>query len=807
MSMTRDEIIAASRVPNTDSVYFLGCFESRVTLYAQQVRALNLVDAIIASGRVRHNGRVAVVGGGAAGITAAAAFALEMPDLQAIDLYEFKDELLHLQVGSTHRYLHPHIYDWPEAGALRLDAGLPILNWSADTAGNVADRLVQQFTAIEEKHRALRVHYGRKVTRVQPYDRLGCRVFTSREPTGVDHLYDAVILSPGFGYERDLTDRTFSYWDPVAQAASIRTAASESRIFVSGNGDGGLVDFMTLALRTKSHQELCHFITEYPGIGPAMEKLLEIERKIWDGSAAPDIYAMYQDRVLESLPVGMLLDVAEMLRPDVRIVFHTREPHLLRRDTAVINRLGAFLAIEADRTQERDKIEVITGINIDGSALDPEVKFSNGATFSPSYRFLRFGSLKEENLEPFKEHASAWRAIHAPSPSGYRPATPDLEPLASARFQKHRTTLPTVQPYPHTEVAGALTLRLDMPSPNTCAWRSSVPVADAARFWRNNAPPVEIVCDMQAVNAGSLATAIARLAVHSKQCHLYSSDSHGWGDIFNTYTGRARPGPHVDAHFVFRRIRQAVSDLPVVEEMPPDTLADRIHAALDVDVIARLNETLIRCLQPHPTLELGWPIEAMLRSQIRSLWQTWHLQLEGSALKRRRFLLLLASIEDRAEMNRAALVHVGPKIMTLHLARSAILALAVSLVLEEQVSPSDSFPGNLLGGKITAHASGVSWMDGKDLGPELISHPWTTTFVLLSELSEAEEQLRAELRRLDKAEGETLRISDVSPDERPIIIGCDFVFRKALEGGREAVRKYVARLVRDRAIASAAYLE
>jgi hypothetical protein len=47
--MTAKAIIEATLVPGTKSVFFLGCFEKRVTLYAQQVRALNLVDAILES--------------------------------------------------------------------------------------------------------------------------------------------------------------------------------------------------------------------------------------------------------------------------------------------------------------------------------------------------------------------------------------------------------------------------------------------------------------------------------------------------------------------------------------------------------------------------------------------------------------------------------------------------------------------------------------------------------------------------------------------------------------------------------------
>jgi hypothetical protein len=42
-----EAVIREARVPST-SVFFLGCFASRVTLLSQQRRALNLVDAILA---------------------------------------------------------------------------------------------------------------------------------------------------------------------------------------------------------------------------------------------------------------------------------------------------------------------------------------------------------------------------------------------------------------------------------------------------------------------------------------------------------------------------------------------------------------------------------------------------------------------------------------------------------------------------------------------------------------------------------------------------------------------------------------
>lgn len=45
--MTPQQIINEAVIPGTGSVLVLGSFEKRVTVYAQQVRALNLVDALL----------------------------------------------------------------------------------------------------------------------------------------------------------------------------------------------------------------------------------------------------------------------------------------------------------------------------------------------------------------------------------------------------------------------------------------------------------------------------------------------------------------------------------------------------------------------------------------------------------------------------------------------------------------------------------------------------------------------------------------------------------------------------------------
>ena len=60
-------------VAGVDGFYVLGSFARSVTVYSQQVRAIGLIDAMLGLGKLRHDSKVAVIGGGIAGTTAAAA--------------------------------------------------------------------------------------------------------------------------------------------------------------------------------------------------------------------------------------------------------------------------------------------------------------------------------------------------------------------------------------------------------------------------------------------------------------------------------------------------------------------------------------------------------------------------------------------------------------------------------------------------------------------------------------------------------------------------------------------------------------
>src|SRR5712692_2890798 len=69
------EVLDLMAVPEWSGIYVLGCFARYVTVYSQQVRALNLVYGLYKTDKLNGSSRIVVIGGGAAGLTAAVAAA------------------------------------------------------------------------------------------------------------------------------------------------------------------------------------------------------------------------------------------------------------------------------------------------------------------------------------------------------------------------------------------------------------------------------------------------------------------------------------------------------------------------------------------------------------------------------------------------------------------------------------------------------------------------------------------------------------------------------------------------------------
>lgn len=433
--MTREDILKECRT-NARSVFVVGCFETRVTLLAQQVRAINLVDALLSTrGLIRDNGRVAIIGAGAAGITASVAFAKAAPGLSAIHVYERQGEWLHLQANSD-RFLHPHLYDWPRSHAIKRDAGLPIMNWKADKASNVAIRLKAYYDSACIGS-AVELLPNKTVTKVDPFPEGGCRVDVEDIGSIHSEKYDVAILCIGFGYEKFLGGENESYWNPSKFAKSILRPGGPHSVFVSGNGDGGLVDFMMAVYNKKNHKEICDFVTSYKGLRKVSQRLLKIEEQAWVNGPSIDLYANYQAQLLPILPTNMLLDVEPLLRKNVRVSLHTNYKTLFKRETAILNRFGAFLAIEADANARTKRIRLCVHKEFPSVDVPPKsgvVQIGGEVPHTPDFRILRLGPDGESNCVPF-QNLLDWRTRVASSRGpGFRQATPKLSVEAKLRF-------------------------------------------------------------------------------------------------------------------------------------------------------------------------------------------------------------------------------------------------------------------------------------------------------------------------------------------------------------------------------------
>ena len=271
------------KVPGPPEVYLLGCLERRVTVYSQQVRALNLIYALEQCAGLQAGARIGIVGAGIAGLTAAAA-ALQRGF--AVTLLEEKPStvLLWRQADCDKRWLHPHVYDWPQPDSLQDDAKLPVMTWTANTARQVVSKLKSQWLAIREQNPKSLLDEHFQVTDVTVNNRDG-KPQLQWGPGLQRKDCAAVILAVGFGEEQTVAPlASLSYWD-YDGPSSPGTFAASKRCLISGSGDGGLTDVLCASIAGFQHDTFVKELGLDQGANPATQKLVELVTQIEDTGA------------------------------------------------------------------------------------------------------------------------------------------------------------------------------------------------------------------------------------------------------------------------------------------------------------------------------------------------------------------------------------------------------------------------------------------------------------------------------------------------------------------------------------------
>lgn len=313
-----------------DGIYAIGVRERGVTLYNQQVRAHNLVWALSELDRAgtRKLGRIAVIGAGAAGLTATAALLSCTTEESSVMLFEKEWDLCPVQQGCDGRWLHPSLYAWPDWGSRAPSASLPVLNWSEGRASDVARTLLSGFANYrqifgKQRFRAfVGVHHLQIKAERKQIDFIGTNVvmkdayFSQGDSEGGTETFDTIIFAAGFGWERTNKFKTPSYWRNE-QLAQPNLSVDRSRYLVSGYGDGALIDVCRLTIERFRQDTIL-----YELFGSDLEKTEDALRQSLSGLASHTNLLDFFGQIEETLLKAPKASLRNRLRKDSAVTLH-----------------------------------------------------------------------------------------------------------------------------------------------------------------------------------------------------------------------------------------------------------------------------------------------------------------------------------------------------------------------------------------------------------------------------------------------------------------------------------------------------
>ena len=388
-----DEILPYSLVPGFPGVFVCGCFERWVSIQLQATRGHNLAWALIETKRLRAGQRAAVIGGGFAGLSAAAA--LGRKGIK-VTLFERAPALLATQRDNHTRWIHPHIHEWPRPGSRNPRAGLPLLDWHAGLAADMAAEVLRAF-ATETQRSEIAVRCSARETV------LGAGPTVSGEPS------DAVVLALGVGVEKSFGALPLaSYWTD-ADIGIVREGPVRHHL-VTGIGEGGLIDTLYLRLAGFSHAELADRLAELEGMTEVELELLQIEAELLGKSDVEANAHLHARHAALAVPAGVDALLKKRLRSDTRVTLNGPEAFALAPRADLFNRFilsrllllggleyvaGAVEDVAADgeqwkvrlgggRTMQVDRVNVRHGTVPSLAAAFPEV----WAAYAPVRRGL-----------------------------------------------------------------------------------------------------------------------------------------------------------------------------------------------------------------------------------------------------------------------------------------------------------------------------------------------------------------------------------------------------------------------------------
>ncbi|TPG48079.1 ABC-three component system protein [Sphingomonas glacialis] len=814
-SLDDHDVVRGAAIPGYDGLYAIGIADIRITIYSQQVRAFQLVHSLLELGKLKDGQHVAIIGGGVAGVAAAAAILVSTETI-CVTLFEAETELFYVQRECSVRYVHPHLYEWPRANSINPTSDLPILSWEAGSAADVVERIAGKFAQIQSLFAArLTTITGARVSEIEATMDLGNPAFQlstvtvdNSNPGSMAHV---VIIAGGFGPERGpMPDHATSYWDDTSLPRTNKTFRQGSAVFLSGNGDGGLIDAVAAVLKGSPHAALIELVTTFPGFDAVHARLIAIDEAAKASEAVGTPYVIEDIYGAEIVPVaekiGLIRNIAERLRPGMTLYLHTQYDALFDTKSAILNRVLLRLVMAAAKGSQT-RIEHLKGGNVEQLDVCPDSVtgferdarlFVRAGTYEVGVDriIIRHGPDKDQPYRGFPAIISSYRTFReALAVDDVVRATPELSLGARRRLEDaahshdlaldNRRIARLLQDAP-LEITIAFEAGLAL-------WTSTLSPAELAANWRS-AKGVKLTLRASPDELGPLAITLIRMAIHNPSVVL-CTERHDWQ----------------------KKIRDVIATLgsagglyepvlyPPISISPAPTLSLSVTQAslaldngLDADLLHLLNEK-IEAFCAHgvaSNVSVAWVVDAGLRLAMSDHWVVWKHKLDHDAPLLRRFVRLLASPEDLSVESETALVAAGPSRIN-NLVRASLLALAAAAGWQGGDLRA-AVPGHLerpAHGEATKprafHACGADRIGGGALRTQVASFPWVSYYVLLSELNRSVVVDIKSHNNLATIDDKLTPRLDEANFGNSLIIPADIALEDALEGGVAALQKHL----------------
>jgi len=765
------DIIEGAMVREHPKFYVLGCFDSRITFYSQQVRALSLVHALYDQGYLKDAPRIAVIGAGAAGVTAAAAAALACNNARVI-LFEASQDLVPLQIGTDRRKLDPYIYDWPQLDTVDTVANLPILEWMAGPAQTVRRDVVLAFGDIaarvdgrlEQRTR----HSVKQIRKLEAtyeviYDRLDNIPGAGPEQNLRDR-FDIVFLAVGFGIEPQETILGIadnSYWSNAGVPPPEFAARPRPRFFISGNGDGGLIDFVAAASSDFDHGAMIRLITGHAGIAEITRALIDIDiraRKAQVGGMPFDIFTAYEAEIQARIEaIGLVAAVAERLRPGVQLTLQTRNAEIFTPNTSALNRLAVFATIKACETALHCKFTHVHCMHVK-RVMDPAPAAGqatylldcDGTQVEADEVIIRRGPKRAEVRQPFLDLLADYEITHGEwlNRHGEETLVPTLSSEARLFYEERaklaniplsrRNQLQAVDNLPVTFQLRSVGDRIK--------WSGGLAKESIAEPWDSDRPYKVILPD-QPNALGPVTGAILRMACHVRQVTLYADPAH-WHGLVCQLSGDSIHAEGMSTPVIDGTNPGGATQNSV--EYQAERLARQLHGTLDQWMLKNLHQHVDEFLRTgrDPGRSVGLTIAPDLRGMMADVWGRWLDAFEDDLKLLNHFLRLMVCAIDDENDSDIALVLVGPKKLPA-IIRGTVVSLAIASSWQT-TAPKRIRPGNLHRERNgttewAGHGCAADMINGKAMSLCSGSYMWQTNFVILSVTGALEVAERAEI--------------------------------------------------------------